>query len=194
MDKERDIQISCEDVSIYIFHKIVTTGNIDLLGQSDNSKAWDDLLEEYQSLVGKGSDAYLWTLKLQIEKLRNKINLIHSVLKVVYFGAPGDELKNQMIELLSKDKIVVGDITRTNYDKIIKGRVKSLEVKLSFKEAELRSLAPKEENEVKWNLIEDLFTLSRILDLKYKLDAKDTSVAEYAVIVNQAKKTVSNGK
>lgn len=194
MDKKVTKTLRCKDVTIELFHEIVTTGDITLLNQEDNAATWENLIEEYQSLVGSGSNGYLWTLKLQVERLRLKIALIDSMLKVVFFGAPSEDIKTEMIKLLSKEKIVVGELTKENYDKIVSSKVKSLEVKLNFKESELQSLTPEVKDKIEWNLIEELFTLSRILDLKYKLSAKETSVAEYAVIVKQAQKMTKNGK
>lgn len=192
MDKE--INITLEDINIWLFHKIVTTGDTSLLEVSNHNEVWESLVEKYQELVGKSSNAYLWTLRLQIERLRNQLTRCYSALKIVYYGAPIEETKQKFIDLLKNDKIKVVDLTTDEYDKHIK-YLKALEVKMKIRAKELESLAPKTESKkVEWDLTKELFTLSRILDLKYKLNAKETSVKEYLIIVNEAKKAVSNGK
>ena len=190
MDKA--INISIEDVSIYAYHK-ATQGDLSYLKKYGNEEeVFQELISQFNEFNGSGENKLLWNTKLQVERLRTKILYAQSVLKILYFGALDDEDKTKLITLLKKDKIVYSEGTQEEYEKNFK-YLKALENKLTLKSKELEALIPKE-NSNKWDLTQDLFTLSRILDLKYKLDAKETSIKEYLVIVKEAKKVVAKNK
>lgn len=187
--------MTLDDVTIYTFHQVMTTGDTTLLKVENSEVVWDALLEEYASLIGKEDNSYRWSLTIQVNKLSLRLKYVAKAYEILLNGAATDELKEQIKALLKKYGAFV-DTETENAVEQIERKLKAMQYKIDLKDLELKAVTPeKKEDSLVWDLTKDLYAIGKILEIKYKIDPKETSAKLYCIMVDDAKKTIErNGK
>ena len=102
-----------------------------------------------------------------------------------------DQLKEGLKELLIKDGF---DVENIKEDKLLL-KLKSLKNKIKWSKSDLKSMIPEATQGKNIDVIEQLLSLERVLDLKYQLDSESLSVKKYAFLIKAAnKKAEKDGK
>lgn len=193
------IHDNCEELSIWAFYKILNEGDLNYLKIDKNSdvdettlnNAWTKIINEYEELSGDQNQLIIWRLRLVIASLKARLQRV-SIGVNLYFKSPlKDELKNELIEKLKTDKVIIKGNT-TDEIKRINKQLQSMQTKIKLKEAELNSMTP-EQGEGQ-DIEEQLYNIEKITEAKYKIEPKQTSVKRYLIISKDAKRIIEQQK
>lgn len=183
-------EINIATLYMNVFADVINSGDTSILGVDDHEKVWEQIIEDYNEIIGNKEDFIKWRKVLQLSTLKARLQRV--VLGVrLYFDSPlSDENKADLISKLSKDKVKINvkadKITELNR---INQQIKAMESNISFKQKEVDAFA-KDEKPTKFDAVEQLYTLERVLEGNYKLIPGETTVKEYALRVRDAEKMV----
>jgi hypothetical protein len=183
-------EINIATLYMNVFADVINSGDTSLLGVEGHVKVWEQIIEDYNEIIGNKEDFIKWRKVLQLSTLKARLQRV--VLGVrLYFDSPlSDENKADLISKLAKDKVKINvkadKITELNR---INQQIKAMESNISFKQKEVDAFA-KDEKPTKFDAVEQLYTLERVLEGNYKLTPGETTVKEYALRVRDAEKMV----
>jgi hypothetical protein len=183
-------EINIATLYMNVFADVINSGDTSLLGVEDHEKVWEQIIEDYNEIIGNKEDFIKWRKVLQLSTLKARLQRV--VLGVrLYFDSPlSDENKADLIGKLAKDKVKINvKADKTTELNRINQQIKAMESNISFKQKEVDAFA-KEEKSTKFDAVEQLYTLERVLEGSYKLIPEETTLKEYALRVRDAQRMV----
>lgn len=178
----------CSHTPMQVFIDVQISKDISLLGDATPDvllQAWEDIIQEYQTLTNDTSYNYLFELKKGIEYLDKRLVILKIALD--YIDRHGAKL---VAEWVTEEYGYTGDT------KAIWSRAKAELHKLRIKEAELekqlQSTPQKEHTAMDW--INNIEVLSQFRGFKF--NSKEETIAEYIALLNNFKiaNTTKNGR
>lgn len=183
-------EINIATLYMNVFADVINSGDTSILGVDNHEKVWEQIIEDYNEIIGNKEDFIKWRKVLQLSTLKARLQRV--VLGVrLYFDSPlSDENKADLIGKLAKDKVKINvKADKTTELNRINQQIKAMESNISFKQKEVDAFA-KEEKSTKFDAVEQLYTLERVLEGNYKLIPEETTVKEYALRVRDAQRMV----
>lgn len=192
---------NCSKLNVDRFDKISTTGDVfwllerykgDIIETSiDLKEVWQNVLDEFSEVIGNDSGKIIANKQIRLTEMIAKSYRVANGLKHYYSNAMKDEFKDSLSALLKSD----GFDPETNKEDKLLLKLKSLKNKIKWSKSDLKSMIPEATQGKKIDVIEQLLSLERVLDLKYQLDSESLSVKKYAFLIKAAnKKAEKDGK
>lgn len=189
---------SCDEISLYNWTKYLETQdlkyfNSELEETKDNKNAMYSVFGEYLELTENRQVIVRFSKMHKIMKLQGKYNTVSLLLKALYNYKKeyGLEQFNEMVEQLAKWNYKI-DTSKDIFKQIesISKRIQGLKTQIELLEIDFK----KDDEKEKQNIDSEIITVSRVLELKYKIDKKETTLKEWIEYVKQAKKVSENGR
>ncbi|KQC33964.1 hypothetical protein AAU57_11965 [Nonlabens sp. YIK11] len=198
MATQDNIIDNCDDLMLPAFAKVVNTGDLKVLGNGTDEQlgaAWDKIMDEYRSIVGKGSDTVVWRKKVQLQAVINQYNDVTKALNIYFNSDLEDDQKSELLKLLKKDKINIDPKADVKQEiERINRQLKAKETNINFRTSELKAILPEPTEKKEFDLTAQLYQLGRVLEYNYKLIAKETSLKEFALMIKEAEQRNSKNK
>jgi hypothetical protein len=188
---------SIEDITVYIFFEILKTDNYRLLIVDDKSTdkitdtelqdIFKNIIYEYSSKTNNFKISSDFKKKIIISLLENEYDILSGVLKIFN--------DTEAIEVL----FILDDLGYNfkNCDSLdlelkkVIAKVKGLKNKINIYKIRYNKANKNNKtnnNDTDYNLDSIAFSLERALDLKYKLDIRETTMIRWINMTNQSKK------
>lgn len=187
-----------EEISLYNWSKYLETQdlkyfNSELEDTKDNKDAMYAVFGEYLELTENRTVTARFGKMHKIMKLQSKYETVSLLLKAIYNYKKeyGMEQFNEFVEQLAKWNYKI-DKNKDVFKQIetISARIQGIKTQIELLEIDLK----KEDNKEVSNIDSDIITVGRMLELKYKIDKKETTLKEWIELCKQAKKSVKDGK
>jgi hypothetical protein len=189
---------SCDEISLYNWTKYLETQdlkyfNSELEETKDNKDAMYSVFGEYLELTENRQIISRFSKMHKIMKLQSKYDTVSLLLKALYNWKKemGIEQFKEIIEQLDKWNYKI-DTKKDIFKQIeqIHKRIQGLKTQMQLLEVDFK----KDDEKEKINIESEIITVSRILELKYRIDKKETTLKEWVEYCKQAKKVSDNGK
>lgn len=192
---------NCSKLNVERFDKISTTGDVfwllerykgEIIETNVNLKeVWQTVLDEFSEIIGNDSGKVIANKQLKLTEMIARSFRAANGLKHYYSNAMKDDLKEGLKALLINDGF---DVENVKEDKLLL-KLKALKNKIKWSKSNLKSMIPEATQGKKIDVVEQLLSLERVLDLKYQLDSESLSVKKYAFLIKAAnKKAEKDGK
>lgn len=200
--KRSQVFLNCDDLSIYLFDKVVRTGDVGFLkeGHSENNildktektylkDVFEKIMYEYTLLSGTKNLEMKVKSQISIKKLEVTILALESILDIYYKYNMPDILKSvTKIDGVRLDT----KLNHKSQAKKLSKKAKLLTNKLNIKIIQFNKKHKKEYVEQE-PISETAISVSKILDLKYSISVKETSVSSWVGYLNLCEKQSKNG-
>lgn len=189
---------SCDEISLYNWTKYLETQdlkyfNSELEETKDNKDAMYAVFGEYLELTENRQVIIRFSKMHKIMKLQGKYNTVSLLIKALYNYKKelGMEQFNELIDQIELYNYKI-DKTKDVFKQLekINNRLQNLKTQIELLEIDLK----KDDEKEKHNIDSEIITVSRVLELKYRIDKKETTLKEWIEYVKQAKKVSENGK
>lgn len=198
MAAQKNLIDNCEDLMLPAFAKAVNEGDLSVLGEGSAKEleaAWDKIMEEYNSILGRSNDTIVWRKRVQLQGLISRYNRVLIGVNI-YFKSPlNDENKKEVLRLLAIDKININPKANKEQEiERINRQLKAIKVNIDFKTSELKAISPDNTDKKEFDVTAQLYQLEKITDAKYKIRPEETSLKLYALLVKDAERITSKSK
>jgi len=193
-----NIYKKCNEMPLWNFQKYLETNELkyftkELKAVKGLDIVMNEFFIEYLELT-QNNTVYLRFSKMhKLLKLQGKYNCVSLILKSLYHYDKGlsMDMFHALVWELEKWQCKI-DKSKDIFEQIenINQRLQNLKTQIETIEVELK----KDDNNESQSIESQLISVSRILELKYKLDAKDITVAEWVEYQKQAEKTIKQQK
>ena len=155
---------------------------------------WQTLFNEYVEL--KGDQAIIKSLRKRalIAELQKRLYWGSTFLQLIIKNPRSSNLDDFIIELKKyKFKFDKSKPINTEVEKLIK-QLKSLKTKFNLETSKYEKSLEKSESKEKVDITEQTVSIAKILDLKYPIDSKSTTVSKWIAYQKSAKKIIEDGR
>lgn len=157
-------------------------------------KIWEELFSEY--LEVKGDQVVINNLRKRaiIADLQNRLFFGTAFVKLIHQNPRSLNLEKMVDELAKyKFRIDKEKPLGLELEKITK-QLKSVKTKLTMEVNRYNKTIETYQNKEKGNLQDQIIAIAKVLDLKYPIDAKTTTLAQWDAYCKNAKKIADNGR
>lgn len=162
--------------------------------QTELSDLWKEIFNEY--IILKGDQSIINNLRKRaiIAKLQNRLFWGATLLNLIIRNPKSKNLEKIIDELSTyKFKIIKSKPLEKEIERITK-QLKSLRTTLNIEISKYESKLETNSKKEKSNIDSQIINVGKILDLKYKISSKETTVSEWLSYCENAKKVIENGR
>lgn len=193
-----NIYRKCDEMPLWNFQKYLETNDLkyftkELKEVKDLHLVMNDFFVEYLELTQNNAVYQRFSKIYKLLKLEGKFNCVTLILKSLYNYDKGLDIDmfNQLTWELEKWHYRI-DRSKDIFSQIenINQRLQNVKTQIEVLQLELK----KDDQQESQSIESQLISVSRILELKYKLDAKEITVKEWIEFQKQAEKTIKSQK
>jgi len=189
---------NCSDISLFNWIKYLESQdlryfNAEFKESKENKNAMESVFGEYIELTENRTIISRFGKMHKIMKLDGKYKTVSLLIRALYNYKKecGMDIFNDLIKQLEAHNYKI-DKSKDIFKQLenINSRIQGLKTQIELIEIEIN----KDDGKEKTNLESEIITVGRILELKYKIEPKETTLKEWIELCKQAKTTAKNGK
>lgn len=193
-----NIYRKCDEMPLWNFQKYLETNDLkyftkELKEVKDLHLVMNDFFVEYLELTQNNLVYQRFSKIYKLLKLEGKFNCVTLILKSLYNYDKGLDIEmfHQLTWELEKWNYRI-DRSKDIFSQIesINQRLQNVKTQIEVLQLELK----KDDQQESQSIESQLISVSRILELKYKLDSKEITVKEWIEFQKQAEKTIKSQK
>ena len=158
------------------------------------TEIWEHLFSEYLEVKGDQVVINHLRKRVYISNIQNRLYFGTVFVKLISQNPTSPNLEEMVDELAKyKFKIDKEKPLGLELEKITK-QLKGLKTRLNLEVSKYNQMIESRQNKEKVNLQDQIISVGKVLDLKYPINAKETTLAQWDAYCNNAKKLVANGR